>query len=73
VSALAEASIQSSEAVQRLQRHLDDSISARETVTSDLERVCADLAARDAAIADSKNSIRHLELDLEASKAETAR
>lgn len=72
VSAMAEASIQSSEAVQRLQHHLDDSIAARESLTGDLERVCGDLAERDADLLAARATTQRLEDELQASKSETA-
>ena len=73
MSAMAEASIQSSEAVQRLQHHLDDSIAARESLTGDLERVCGDLAERDADLLAARATTQRLEDELQASKSETAK
>lgn len=73
VSAMAEASIQSSEAVQRLQHHLDDSVAARESLTTDLERVCADLEERDADLLAARATTQRLEEELQVSKSETAR
>jgi hypothetical protein len=70
---MAEASIQSTEAVQRLQHQLDEATASRDALSADVDRARSELAVKVSEVAAAESAARLLEFDVQAAKTETVK